>query len=192
LTKSSYSLRTTVAAVAVLAAFIVAATSTGIAQGPPAAPGAQQPAAPGAPGGAPGGPGGGRAGGGGGQGRGGRGGPAVDELAAGPWEFGGGRGGRYRVTVFARGLDTPWGIAFAPNGDILVTERSGNLRVVRNGVLDSAPIGGVPAVISNPGQLGGLLDVSLHPKFAENRLVYLAYSKQHPDPAQCPDRRQTC
>jgi glucose/arabinose dehydrogenase len=120
-----------------------------------------------------------------GEGRGGRGGgrgaaPApVDTLGAGPWEFGGGRGGgRYRVSVVTRGVDRPWGIAFLPDGDMLVTERGGRLRVIRKGVLDPTPIGPLPAMAAEG--LGGLLDVTLHPNFAENRLIYLAYSKPGP------------
>jgi glucose/arabinose dehydrogenase len=58
---------------------------------------------------------------------------------------------------------------------MLVTEREGRLRVIRNGVLDPTPIAGVPRVFARV--LGGLLDVALHPRFAENRFVYLAYSK---------------
>jgi glucose/arabinose dehydrogenase len=144
--------------------------------------GAPQPAAgaPQAPA-APGGPGGGRAGRGA---RGGGRGPAVDNLAAGPWEYGGGRGGRYRVTAHVRNLNTPWGIAFLPNGDLLVTERPGQLRVVRKGVLDPTPIAGVPE--ANGVGLGGMLDVALHPQYATNNYIYLAYSKKHSDPARCP------
>jgi glucose/arabinose dehydrogenase len=78
------------------------------------------------------------------------------------------------VTV-ARGLQHPWGLAFLPDGRMLVTERPGRLRVVsREGAL-SAPLRGVPEVEAR-GQ-GGLLDVALDPGFAENRLVYLSYSE---------------
>ena len=113
------------------------------------------------------------------QGRGGRG-PA-DTLGNGPWEYSAGRGGRYRVTIVTKGLDHPWGIAFVPDGSILVTERPGRLRVIKNGVLDPTPIAGVPAVhIERPNALGGLLDVALHPKFADNRLIYFTYSKGGP------------
>ena len=82
---------------------------------------------------------------------------------------------RIRVTAVAEGLANPWSIAFLPNGDMLVTERAGRLRVIRKGVLDPQPISGVPAV--RAAVLGGLLDVALHPQFAENRMVYLSYSK---------------
>ena len=83
-----------------------------------------------------------------------------------------------RVVTVATGLEHPWGIAFLPGGDILVTERPGRLRLIRGGTLVEAPIAGVPEVWAR-GQ-GGLLDVALHPQFASNRLVYLAYSKPGP------------
>jgi glucose/arabinose dehydrogenase len=66
-------------------------------------------------------------------------------------------------------------MAFLPNGEILVTERPGRLRVIRAGKLVEAPVSGVPDVVAR-GQ-GGLLDVALHPNFATNRLVYLSFSK---------------
>jgi len=80
-----------------------------------------------------------------------------------------------RVVAAVTGLAHPWSLAFLPDGDMLITERTGRLRVVRKGVLDPTPVAGVPAV--KTGALAGLLDVVLHPKFAENRLVYLTYSK---------------
>jgi glucose/arabinose dehydrogenase len=81
----------------------------------------------------------------------------------------------YRVVTVANGFVNPWSMAFLPGGDILVTERPGRLRVVRNGKLLDAPVAGVPAVWAR-GQ-GGLLDVVPHPDFATNKLVYLSYSK---------------
>ena len=80
-----------------------------------------------------------------------------------------------RVTVVTRGLEHPWGLAFLPDGGLLVTERPGRLRIVRDGVLDPEPLTGVPEVYSQG--LAGLMDVALHPEFTENRLVYLTYSK---------------
>lgn len=80
-----------------------------------------------------------------------------------------------RVVVVARDLRQPWSIAFLPNGDMLVTERIGNLRIIRNGVLDPEPVAGVPEVRS--GGLQGLMDVVLHPDFESNRLVYLSYHR---------------
>ena len=81
----------------------------------------------------------------------------------------------YRVVKVADGLITPWSMAFLPGGDMLITERPGRLRLVRNGVLRMAPIEGVPEVLAR-GQ-GGLFDVVLHPDFESNRLVYLSYAK---------------
>lgn len=79
------------------------------------------------------------------------------------------------VSVLAEGLDHPWGMAFLPDGGLLITERSGKLRRFRDGTLLEAPVEGGPDVW-NRGQ-GGLLDVALHPDFAENRWVYLSYSR---------------
>ena len=80
----------------------------------------------------------------------------------------------FRVELVTDGLEHPWGMAFLPDGDMLVTERPGSLRLVRDGVLDPTPIAGTPEVYAR-GQ-GGLLDVALDPGFAENDLVYLSYA----------------
>ena len=82
----------------------------------------------------------------------------------------------FHIETVADGLINPWSIAFLPGGDVLVTERPGRLRIVRNGVLAPWPIPGVPAVLAS-GQ-GGLLDVVLHPDFATNRLLYLSLTKR--------------
>lgn len=82
----------------------------------------------------------------------------------------------YRVVPVVDGFVNPWGLAFLPGGDLLVTERPGRLRLVRGGKLLPTPVTGVPAVVA-AGQ-GGLLDVVVHPNFAQNRYVYLTYSKQ--------------
>jgi glucose/arabinose dehydrogenase len=81
----------------------------------------------------------------------------------------------YRVVTVAEGLMNPWSIAFLPGGDMLVTERPGRLRIVRNGKLLPNPVTGTPVVFAQ-GQ-GGLLDVVPHPQFSQNRLLYLSYSK---------------
>jgi glucose/arabinose dehydrogenase len=81
----------------------------------------------------------------------------------------------FRIATVADGLVNPWSMAFLPNGDMLVTEKPGRLRIVRAGRLLPDPVPGVPAVF--PEGQGGLLDVVLHPDFAANRLVYLSYSK---------------
>jgi glucose/arabinose dehydrogenase len=81
-----------------------------------------------------------------------------------------------RVVVYVRGLKRPWSLAFLPGAnDMLVTERGGQLRVVRDGVLDPEPVAGVPVV--RAAGLSGLFDIALHPRFANNRFVYLTYNK---------------
>jgi len=87
----------------------------------------------------------------------------------------------YRVVTVVEGLEHPWSIAFLPGGDMLITERPGRLRIVREGVLLEEPVAGVPEVLAQ-GQ-GGLLDVVPHPDFASNRLLYLSYSKPLADSA---------
>jgi glucose/arabinose dehydrogenase len=80
----------------------------------------------------------------------------------------------FKVTTVVGKLANPWGMAFLPNGDVLVTERPGQLRLIQNGRLVDEPITGLPA-IREYGQ-GGLLGIALHPDFATNRLVYLSYA----------------
>ena len=80
----------------------------------------------------------------------------------------------YRVVTVAEGLDHAWGLAFLPDGDLLVTERAGRLRRISNGRV-GPPLDGVPRVHAT-GQ-GGLLDVAIHPRFAQTRWVYLTFSK---------------
>jgi glucose/arabinose dehydrogenase len=71
-------------------------------------------------------------------------------------------------------LEHPWGMVWLPDGSMLVTERPGRLRIIREGELDPNPVAGVTEVLAM-GQ-GGLLDISLHPQFAENRWVYFTYA----------------
>ena len=99
----------------------------------------------------------------------------VAPLGAGPWVFDTAEQHKIRVSVVTKGLSHPWAIAFLPGGEMLITERGGRLRVVRDGVLDPKPISGVPQVRTDGN--GGLMDVALHPRFTENRLVYLTYTK---------------
>ena len=80
-----------------------------------------------------------------------------------------------RLETVAVGLENPWGMAFLPDGRVLVTERPGRLRIVATDGSLSAPLAGVPPVAA--GGQGGLLDVALHPGFSDNRLVYLSYSE---------------
>lgn len=84
-------------------------------------------------------------------------------------------GAKVRVVPFFRGLANPWSIAFLPNGDMLITEKPGRLRIARNGTLEPQPIAGVPEVWA-VGQ-GGLLEVLPHPEFSQNQFLYLTYSK---------------
>jgi glucose/arabinose dehydrogenase len=88
----------------------------------------------------------------------------------------------FELERWVAGLERPWGIAFLPDGDALVTERPGRLRLVEDGVLVAEPVAGLPAEITARGQ-GGLLDVVLDPDFAANGRVYLAYSAGEGDGA---------
>ena len=87
----------------------------------------------------------------------------------------------YRTVTVAEGLERPWSLAFLPNGDLLVTEKPGRLRIVRDGALLPDPVGGVPQV-HNVGQ-GGLLDVVPHPDYANNGWLYLSYARPLDDDA---------
>lgn len=97
---------------------------------------------------------------------------------------------RFRV-VPIKGFFRPSAIAFLPKGDILVAERSGNLRIVRNGVLDPQPIASMPTVYRGPAGRFGLWDVALHPRFAENRLIYFTYLKPNPNENLPPQARDS-
>jgi len=85
-----------------------------------------------------------------------------------------------RAVVLAKGLSHPWSIAFVPDGadkfTILITERQGRLRVIRDGKLDPTPVAGTPAVTSL-GTMAGLMDIALHPNFARNKWIYISYHK---------------
>jgi aldose sugar dehydrogenase len=105
--------------------------------------------------------------------------PPSGTLGDGPWEIET-QATKLKVSVVTKGLQVPWSLAFLPNGDMLVTERPGRLRLVRKGgALDPTPIAGLPAILATG--IGGLKDIALHPQFARNRLLYLSYTK--PDPA---------
>jgi glucose/arabinose dehydrogenase len=79
------------------------------------------------------------------------------------------------VETVARGLENPWGLAFLPDGRMLVTERPGRLRIVAASGQLSQPLPGLPKIYAR-GQ-GGLLDVLIDPGFAENRVIYLSYAE---------------
>lgn len=94
--------------------------------------------------------------------------PAATEAAAPP-------SAAYRIETIADGLEHPWGLAFLPDGSMLVTERAGRLRLIgADGKLRPQPISGVPGVFAR-GQ-GGLLDIALDPDFSNTRLVYFSYA----------------
>jgi len=78
----------------------------------------------------------------------------------------------YRVETVAENLEVPWGIAFAPDGRIFVTERVGNLRVIEDGILNPEPI----KILDVGGFEGGLLGIALDPNFEENHYIYLYYT----------------
>ncbi|MCZ6510689.1 MAG: PQQ-dependent sugar dehydrogenase [Alphaproteobacteria bacterium] len=84
----------------------------------------------------------------------------------------------FRPVVVAAGLEHPWSMAFLPDGRVLVTERPGRLRLIVNGRLQAAPVSGVPKVVAR-GQ-GGLLDVVLHPDYADNGWIYLSFAAPSP------------
>jgi glucose/arabinose dehydrogenase len=96
---------------------------------------------------------------------------------AAPKAKGKGKGGptRIQTSVVASGLNHPWSVAWLPGGDMLVTERIGQLRRIHDGVLDPTPISGVPPV--HAVRLSGLMEILPHPNFAQNQLVYLTYTK---------------
>jgi glucose/arabinose dehydrogenase len=80
---------------------------------------------------------------------------------------------KYRLEVVAEDLEIPWGMAFLPEGGMIITDKNGNMFLL-SGDMSPVEIEGVPEVLDE-GQ-GGLMDVELHPRFQENRLVYLSYS----------------
>jgi glucose/arabinose dehydrogenase len=111
----------------------------------------------------------------------------VDEpLGEGPWEMRTGEDMDIRVTVVTKELEYPWSLAFLPNGDILVTTRGGELRIVSGGLLNRNPVAGGPEAYSAgisglPGAVHGYMDIALDPDFEDNELIYLSYTKPLPD-----------
>jgi glucose/arabinose dehydrogenase len=81
----------------------------------------------------------------------------------------------FDIRLIAGGLQFPWGMAFMPDGNLLVTERIGQLRIITPDGRISEPVKGVPAVFTQ--QQGGLLDVALDPEFSKNHLIYLSYAE---------------
>jgi aldose sugar dehydrogenase len=100
--------------------------------------------------------------------------PQTFPLGAGPWTYTTyEKKTKIRVSVVTKGLSHPWSLAFLPNGDVLITERPGRLRLMHNGVLAPEPIGGISGL-----SIDQLFDVALHPDFARNGFVYLTYIKK--------------
>ena len=103
-------------------------------------------------------------------------------LGDGPWYYDTySPASKIKVSIIARGIQNPWGMAFLPSGNILIAEKAGQFRIIRNGKLDPQIVTGAPEVQVASG--GGLMDVVLHPDFASNRLVYFTYVKNAPPPA---------
>jgi aldose sugar dehydrogenase len=107
---------------------------------------------------------------------------AGKKLPLKPVTYDTGEGQKIRVSVVTRALENPFGIAFLPNGDMLVTERKADLRIIRKGVLDPKPIEGGPVGFGTgesglPGAVHGYMDVVLHPNFAQNHWIYISYTK---------------
>jgi glucose/arabinose dehydrogenase len=107
---------------------------------------------------------------------------ADQPLPAGPFNYRTAEEQNIRVSVLARDLEYPYSLAFLPNGDLLFTERAGRLRIIRNGVLDPKPIAGGPAsrFAGKSGSLGavhGYMSLVVHPRFAENHLIFFSYNK---------------
>jgi len=101
--------------------------------------------------------------------------PARFPLSSGPWTFGTSQQ-KITVSVVARGFANPFSLLILPDGDMLVGERgSGKIHAIRKGVRDPKPLTGVPGV--RGFYHAGLLDLAIHPKFADNKLLYFAYSK---------------
>ena len=83
---------------------------------------------------------------------------------------------KVRVSVVAHGIERPWSLLPLPNGDFLVSVRAaGQVRAIRQGALDPAPLTGLPAM--RLSRATGMLDMALHPRFAENRWIYFTYHK---------------
>jgi aldose sugar dehydrogenase len=84
----------------------------------------------------------------------------------------------FRIEVVTPGLETPWGLAFLPDGRLLVTERPGRLRIIEKGKLLPEPVQGTPKVWER--QDAGMLDVAVHPQYAKTGWIYLAYTEVVP------------
>ncbi|HEX6999607.1 MAG TPA: PQQ-dependent sugar dehydrogenase [Gammaproteobacteria bacterium] len=103
-------------------------------------------------------------------------------LGDGPFDFPTGEGQDIRVVVVTKALSFPYALEFLPDGTLLVTERRGQLRVIRDGKLEREPVPGGPesfwtGISGLPGAVHGYMNIALHPEFARNQLLYLSYTK---------------
>src|SRR3990172_3505828 len=111
---------------------------------------------------------------------------ANQPLPDGPFVYPTAEGMDIRVVVLTKAIEFPTSLAFPDRESILVTTRQGKLRLLKNGVLDPAPVAGGPASHFSggsgfPGAIHRYIDIVLHPRFAENRLIYLTYTKPMPE-----------
>src|SRR5688572_11345161 len=104
----------------------------------------------------------------------------IPPLPSAPVRYETAEGQTIRVGVYARGFTNPWSMAFVSDDTILVAERGGAIKAVRNGVVDPKPVPGAPRAIGSG--LSGT-DLALHPDFERNRLVYISYTKPLDEPA---------
>lgn len=98
----------------------------------------------------------------------------IPPLPAAPVRYETAEGQTIRVSVYARGFQNPWSMAFVSDDTILVAERGGAIKAVRNGVVDPKPVAGAP--VARAAGLSGT-DLALHPDFDRNRAVYISYTK---------------
>src|SRR6188508_1892523 len=98
----------------------------------------------------------------------------IPPLPTAPVRYETGEGQTIRVSVYARGFQNPWSMAFVSDDTILVAERSGVIKAVRNGVVDPTPVTGAPTAVA--AGLSGT-DLALHPDFERNHVVYISYTK---------------
>jgi len=104
----------------------------------------------------------------------------VPPLGDGPWIFDTAEQHKLRVSIVTKGLSHPWNLTFIPGGStMLVTERAGRIRAIKDGKLDPTQVSGVPAV--HAVRLSGLMDIALHPKFNQNHWLYFTYTKDMPN-----------
>ena len=108
--------------------------------------------------------------------------PAPPRVPDGPLEIDTSEQGKVRVVVMTRGLSHPWALAFLPDGRLLVTEREGRLRIIGQNVLDPKPVATLQ--VARTFNLSGLMDIALHPRFADTRWIYLTYNKPGPNNAR--------